>query len=85
MNYKDIAELLFPSISSTVADLEKEFPLRNLPKNACVTRFAPSPTGFLHIGSLYVSLISSTLAKQSGGVFYFALKIQIKSVKFKVA
>lgn len=74
MNYKDIAELLFPSISSTVADLEKEFPLRNLPKNACVTRFAPSPTGFLHIGSLYVSLISSTLAKQSGGVFYLRIE-----------
>ncbi|MDD2445332.1 MAG: glutamate--tRNA ligase [Clostridia bacterium] len=74
MNYKDIAELLFPSVNGTIADLEKEFPIRNLKKEACVTRFAPSPTGFLHIGSLYVSLISSTLAKQSDGVFYLRIE-----------
>ena len=69
-----IAELLFPDVKSTPEDLEKRYPGRDLPKGACVTRFAPSPTGFLHLGSLWSSLIDERLAHQSGGVFYLRLE-----------
>jgi glutamyl-tRNA synthetase len=70
----DLAELLFPDVSKTIGDLEKEFPKRSLPLGAEVTRFAPSPTGFLHTGSLFTSLIGYTIAKQSKGIFYFRLE-----------
>ncbi|MCR4562027.1 MAG: glutamate--tRNA ligase [Bacilli bacterium] len=70
----ELAELLFPDVTKTIADLEKEYPARNLPEGAEVTRFAPSPTGFLHTGSLFTALIGYTIAKQSGGVFYFRLE-----------
>ena len=70
----DLAELLFPDVKKTIADLEKEYPQRQLPAGAEVTRFAPSPTGFLHTGSLFTSLVGWTIAKQSGGVFFFRLE-----------
>jgi Glutamyl- and glutaminyl-tRNA synthetases len=70
----DLAELLFPDVKTTIADLEKKYPARNLPIGAEVTRFAPSPTGFLHTGSLFTALIGYTIAKQSHGVFYFRLE-----------
>ena len=73
-NYNDLAELIFPEIRDTVEDLEKKYPKRDLPLGAMVTRFAPSPTGFLHTGSLFTSLISARYAKQSGGVFYIRLE-----------
>ena len=71
---KELAELLFPDVTLTIDDLEKRYPPRNLGEGAQVTRFAPSPTGFLHTGSLFTSLISYTIAKQSGGVYYFRLE-----------
>ena len=71
---KELAELLFPDVTLTIDDLEKRYPPRNLGEGAQVTRFAPSPTGFLHTGSLFTSLISATIAKQSGGVYYFRLE-----------
>ncbi len=58
----------------TIAELEKMFPERNLKPGALVTRFAPSPTGFLHTGSLFASLISWRFAKQTDGVFYVRLE-----------
>ena len=70
----DLAELLFPDVTMTIDDLEAKYPPRNLSEGAQVTRFAPSPTGFLHTGSLFTSLISYTLAKQSGGVYFFRLE-----------
>lgn len=73
-NYQDLANLIFPDITDTIEDLEKRFPARNLPEGAMVTRFAPSPTGFLHTGSLFTSLVSCRFAKQSGGVFYIRLE-----------
>lgn len=73
-NYKELADLIFPNITKTIDDLEKQYPKRDLPKGAMVTRFAPSPTGFLHTGSLFTSLVSSRFAKQSGGVFYIRLE-----------
>ena len=74
MNSLDLANLIFPDIHETIEDLEKRYPERNLPAGAEVTRFAPSPTGFLHTGSLFTSLVSSRFAKQSGGVFYIRLE-----------
>ena len=71
---KELAELIFPDIKETVTDLEKRFPKRNLPEGAEVTRFAPSPTGFLHTGSLFTALICRKVATQSGGVFYVRLE-----------
>lgn len=70
----ELAELLFPDVKLTIDDLEKMYPPRNLKEGAQVTRFAPSPTGFLHTGSLFTSLISYTIAKQSGGVYFFRLE-----------
>lgn len=58
----------------TIAELEKMFPIRSLKPGALVTRFAPSPTGFLHTGSLFASLISWRFAKQTDGVFYVRLE-----------
>lgn len=72
--YQKLANLIFPNITETVDDLEKRFPKRNLKDGAFVTRFAPSPTGFLHTGSLFAATISWKLAKQSDGVFYIRLE-----------
>ncbi len=70
MTNKDLADLIFPNITKTIEDYEREYPQRNLPENAKVTRFAPSPTGFMHIGHFMPALIDYVLAKQSKGVFY---------------
>lgn len=71
---KELADTIFPDVKETVKDLEKRFPPRNLPEGAEVTRFAPSPTGFLHTGSLFTALIAYTFAKQSNGIYYFRLE-----------
>jgi glutamyl/glutaminyl-tRNA synthetase len=73
-NNDDLAELLFPEVTGTIAELEERYPERHLPEGAEVTRFAPSPTGFLHTGSLFTSLIGYTIAKQSHGIFFFRLE-----------
>lgn len=70
----DLAELIFPEVQTSVEELEKKYPARNLPEGAYVTRFAPSPTGFLHTGSLFTAMIGYRLAKQSNGVFYIRLE-----------
>jgi glutamyl-tRNA synthetase len=63
-----LAELLFPDVKDTPKDVFKKYPKRNLDKGALVVRFAPSPTGFLHLGSVYTSFIDQKLAKQTNGV-----------------
>ncbi len=65
---KEIAELLFPEVLETVEDIFKKFPKRQLNENELVTRFAPSPTGFLHVGTVFTSLINRKLVDQNGGV-----------------
>ena len=72
--YEDLANYIFPEISETIADLEKKYPSRKLPEGAEVTRFAPSPTGFLHLGSLFTSLVAHKVAKDTKGVFYLRLE-----------
>lgn len=71
---KQLADLIFPNITETIDDLGKRYPPRNLPEGAEVTRFAPSPTGFLHTGSLFTSMICRKVASQSNGVFYIRLE-----------
>ena len=72
--FKDLAELIFPDVKETVKDLEKRYPVRDLPEGAYVTRFAPSPTGFLHTGSLFTAMVAHKFAQQSGGVYFFRLE-----------
>ena len=74
MDYNRLAELLFPHIQDTPADVEARYPARQLPEGAKVTRFAPSPTGFVHFGGLFPSTVGERLAHQSGGVFYLRIE-----------
>lgn len=74
MDNHKLAELIFPDIEEKLNDLEKKFPSRNLPKDAYVTRFAPSPTGYMHIGGLYTAMLSRILAQQTQGVFYLRIE-----------
>ncbi|MBE6579781.1 MAG: glutamate--tRNA ligase [Ruminococcaceae bacterium] len=74
MNTELLAELLFPQITKSVEDYEAQYPPRNLPEGAKVTRFAPSPTGFVHFGGMYQVMIGERLAHQSGGVFYLRIE-----------
>ena len=68
MDYHKLAELLFPHIDKTPEDYRNEmYPQRQLPQGAVVDRFAPSPTGFLHIGGLYTALVNERMAHQTGG------------------
>ena len=70
----ELSELLFPNITKTRDYYEKLYPARNLPEGAMVTRFGPSPTGFVHMGSLFGSFIDSIYARQSNGVFYLRIE-----------
>ena len=72
--YEELANLIFPDVTETVEDLEKRYPERSLKEGACVTRFAPSPTGFLHTGALFTSLVNKKLAHQTGGVFFLRIE-----------
>ena len=74
MTNKDLANLIFPNIDKTVEDYERMYPERDLPEGAMVTRFAPSPTGFVHMGSLLASFISRKAAKDTNGVFYLRIE-----------
>ena len=73
MDYKDLANLIFPDIKD-ISYYEEKYPRRDLKEGAVVTRFAPSPTGFVHIGGLYQSLIARKLAKQTEGVFFLRIE-----------
>ena len=83
MDYNRLAELLFPDVTLTPEDLEKRYPERNLPEGAKVTRLAPSPTGFMHFGTLFPALTNERLAHQSDGVFF--LRIEDTDSKREVA
>lgn len=74
MTNKDLADLIFPNITKTIEDYEKMYPKRDLPESAVVTRFAPSPTGFVHMGSLLASFIERKAAKDTNGVFYLRIE-----------
>ena len=72
MNYKDLADLIFPN-AKEISYYEEKYPNRNLKEGAVVTRYAPSPTGVMHIGGLYQALIAKKLSKQTDGVFFLRI------------
>ncbi|MBR4766955.1 MAG: glutamate--tRNA ligase, partial [Clostridia bacterium] len=71
---KMLAELLFPAVDKTPQYYEELYPERGLKEGARVTRFAPSPTGYLHIGGLFGALVDVMTAKVSGGVSYLRIE-----------
>ena len=74
MDYQALAELLFPDVTDTPEMLEERFPLRDVAEGAVVTRMAPSPTGFVHLGNLVQGMISERMAHQSGGVLFLRVE-----------
>ena len=74
MDYQALAELLFPNVTETPEALEARFPQRNLPEGAVVTRMAPSPTGFVHLGNLVQGLTAERMAHLSGGVLFLRVE-----------
>ena len=74
MDYQALAELLFPDVTDTPEALEERFPLRVLPEGAVVTRMAPSPTGFVHLGNLVQGLTAERMAHQSQGVLFLRVE-----------
>lgn len=74
MSNKDLADLLYPNITKTIDDLEIIYPKRDLNEKAEVCRFAPSPTGRMHIGNLYASFIPEVIANQTNGVFILRIE-----------
>ena len=82
MDNQKLAELLFPEVVNTPEYYEEKFPYRKLPNKAEVTRMAPSPTGFIHLGNLYSALADERIAHRNGGVFY--LRIEDTDEKRKV-
>mgnify|MGYP004502667643 FL=1 len=71
---QELADLLFPNLPLTVEEIEAKYPPRDLKEGAMVTRFGPSPTGFMHVGGLYGSFIDSVLARQSDGAFFLRIE-----------
>ena len=74
MDYQALAELLFPQVTDTPESLEEKYPLREVPEGAVITRMAPSPTGFVHLGNLVQGTISERMAHQSGGVLFLRVE-----------
>ena len=74
MTNKELADLIYPNINKTVEDYEKMYPKRNLKEGAVVSRFAPSPTGFVHMGSLLTTLIERKIPDETDGVFYLRIE-----------
>ena len=83
MDYKKLANLLFPNVTETPESMEEKYPLRQLPEGAVVTRMAPSPTGFVHLGNLVMGLTAERMAHQSGGVLF--LRVEDTDAKREVA
>ena len=74
MDFKALANLLFPNVTDTPEETEAKFPARVAPEGAVITRMAPSPTGFVHLGNLVQGLISERMAHQSGGVLFLRVE-----------
>ena len=74
MDHQILSELLFPQVTETPEHLEVRFPARNLPEGAVVSRMAPSPTGFVHLGNLVQGMISERMTHQSGGVLFLRVE-----------
>ena len=73
VDYKDLANLIFPK-AKDISYYEEKYPRRNLKEGAIVTRYAPSPTGYMHIGGLYQALIAKKISSQTEGVFFLRVE-----------
>ena len=71
---EQLAKLICPDVTLTIKDLEEKYQPRNLAEGTRVTRFAPSPTGFLHTGSLFASFVAAKLAHDTNGIFYLRIE-----------
>ncbi len=85
MNNKDIAQLLFPNVKLSFEEILKRYPKRNLKENQIVTRFAPSPTGYMHIGNFFQAFISYNLAKNTNGILFLRIEDTDEKRKIKEA
>lgn len=74
MTNKELADIIYPNISSDINLIEAKYPNRMLSNDAMVTRFAPSPTGFVHMGSLFTAFISQFISKKTNGIFYLRIE-----------
>ena len=74
MTREEYANMLLPKVMHDRAYYEEKYKKRNLPNDAMVTRIGPSPTGFVHIGTLYQAIVANRLAKQSGGVCFLRVE-----------
>ena len=74
MTNKMLADLMFPNVTKTIEEFEKKYPKRNLPEGAIVSRYAPSPTGFVHMGNMLSCFIENKLPQQTNGVFYLRIE-----------
>ena len=83
MDHKALADLLFPNVTETPEQMEAKFPLRENPEGAVITRMAPSPTGFVHLGNLVQGLTAERMAHQSGGVLF--LRVEDTDAKREVS
>jgi glutamyl-tRNA synthetase len=74
MSFENLAELLFPNLEHKPHYYLAKYPKRTLPEGACVTRYAPSPTGFQHIGGVFMALLNERIAKLSQGVLFLRIE-----------
>lgn len=74
MTNKELASIMYPDVTKTIDDYEEIYPERNLKEGAIVSRFAPSPTGFVHMGSLLTAFIERKFPKDTDGVFYLRIE-----------
>ncbi len=74
MTNKELADIMFPNVTKTIEDYEKMYPERDLPEGAVVSRFAPSPTGFVHMGSLLAAFLEKKVPTETNGVFYLRIE-----------
>lgn len=74
MTNKELANLMYPSVTKTISDYENIYPERNVDDKAVVSRFAPSPTGFVHMGSLLTTFVTNKAAKDTNGIFYLRIE-----------
>ncbi len=72
VTWKEIADMIYPEVTQTIADCEKQYPKR--PAGQIVSRIAPSPTGFLHIGSLYSAFVAWKFVQQNNGIFFLRIE-----------
>lgn len=73
MDYKDLANLIFPD-AKPIEFYEEKYPERDLPEGAMVVRIGPSPTGSVHIGTIYQALLARTIADKTNGVFFMRVE-----------